>query len=108
MWGEDFNLLHFLYIILQGLTDVTQYYWDFGDGDNVTGMGLPESGVQTHMYEEIGVYTVKVVASNDHGTNSMSLKIKVGSEHKAYLHNTYNMLQSINCPSISVSRIPLL
>ena len=73
--------VHFITCILQGLTDVTQYQWDFGDGDNVTGMGLSEYGVQTHIYNKIGLYTVKLVASNDHGTNFISLKIKVGSEH---------------------------
>ena len=59
---------------------MTQYRWDFGDGNITTGIGLPESGVQTHMYNKIGLYTVEVVASNDHGRNSKSLKIKVGSE----------------------------
>ena len=73
--------MYILTCILQGLTDVTQYQWDFGDGVNVTGMGLPEYGVQTHMYNKIGVYTVEVIASNDHGTNFISLKIKVGSEN---------------------------
>jgi PKD repeat protein len=47
------------------------FTWDFGDGASATGASV------THRYTRAGVYTVKVTASNELGSQSIELQIIV-------------------------------
>ena len=60
--------------------DDTRYTWDFGDGVNVSGVGLQDYGVQTHSYDKEGTYTVVVTASNENGASTVSLTISIGGK----------------------------
>jgi PKD repeat protein len=54
-------------------TNATDYYWDFGDGNNSTDEN------PTHTYSTVGNYTVTLTASNDNGSNSTNSTITVAS-----------------------------
>ena len=71
-------------IALQSLTDDTLYTWDFGDGVNVSGVGLQDYGVQTHSYDKEGTYTVEVTASNGDSVSTASLTITIGGENTSH------------------------
>lgn len=51
--------------------DYSDVFWDFGDGQT-TSENSPE-----HTYDDVGVYTVDLVASNDCGSDTFSLEIEV-------------------------------
>jgi hypothetical protein len=72
------NSLVFTLTQEKGLMDDTLYMWDFGDGVNVSGVGLQDYGVQTHSYDKEGTYTVEVTASNGDSVSTASLTITIG------------------------------
>ena len=54
---------------------IVSYYWDFGDGENGSGVSL------SHVYENPGEYTVTLVVTDNNGnTFSKSIIVTVASE----------------------------
>jgi uncharacterized repeat protein (TIGR01451 family) len=53
-------------------TEPIQYEWDFGDESPVSTEKHP-----THVYTEAGLYTVTLTATNDFGTDTLSVEITV-------------------------------
>ena len=50
---------------------LTSWFWDFGDGVSDTGQ------VVSHLFDEPGVYPVKLVVSNQRGVDSVSREVEV-------------------------------
>lgn len=52
---------------------IVNYFWDFGDGNNLSGTVNP-----THVYNSAGVYTITLVAISDNGcTDTVSYQVTV-------------------------------
>jgi PKD repeat protein len=49
----------------------TSWYWDFGDGTNST-IQNPE-----HIYSKVGNYKVKLIASNNIGTSTITATVPI-------------------------------
>lgn len=48
----------------------TAWEWDFGDGQTATG-----AGAQVHSYSQNGLYTVKLITSNDCGSDTLTQEV---------------------------------
>ncbi len=60
------------------------YAWDFGDG------GTSSAEAPTHFYEEVGTYTVTLIANNQWGcADTISMEINIHPEHTLYVPNAF-------------------
>ncbi|XP_061183965.1 VPS10 domain-containing receptor SorCS1-like [Saccostrea echinata] len=67
----------------KGSEVVTNYTWDFGDGQVITLTGLANSTDNTHTYTKAGKYNVSVTATNSGGQASCYITISIEDVLKA-------------------------
>lgn len=70
----NFSVDNFTVSFTENVIDGSDYFWDFGDDETSTSQN------PTHNYDEPGMYTVNLSATNDCGTTSFSQQIIVGQQ----------------------------
>lgn len=71
-------------------TGTINYLWDFGDGKTSTDKN------PTHTYQNVGKYTVKLVARNENGCTNEFISTKTVSINKATAAFTYDAIACVN------------
>jgi hypothetical protein len=91
----------------RGSHDNTSYTWDFGDGSQLINInGLRIASRQVHVYKRVGVYVIKVVASNAKGTDMANIKIWV-QDRLSGLYLSVSHAVQVNKP-VTFEAVPLL